>query len=162
MDDNLELQNQIEFFYNAAAKPLFNLALYATGDPILAQKVTINAFVDSFHSIPDKTDLELFMNKSIKLLYRYVCKAQKNDIDQAIFLKTARDMNDDRQKTYMDMLGRLSPNERYMLLLFCWQRFSVKRISKILSFPMFITKKRLYATMNKAAKIIREITVTAL
>lgn len=30
---NLEMQNQNEFLYNAAAKPLYNLALYTIGDP---------------------------------------------------------------------------------------------------------------------------------
>ena len=147
MEDNLESQNQVELFYNAAAKPLYNLALYTTGDPALAQQVTIDAFVDSFHNISDKTDLELFINKSTKLLYRYIRKAQKNNFDQAALLKTARGINDEK---HMDMLCRLSPNERYIVLLFCWQRFSLKRIAQIISLPVFITKKRLYAALNKA------------
>ena len=59
-------------------------------------------------------------------------------------------MDDERNKR-LDKLYRLSLKERYILLLFCWQRFSLKRIAKIISLPMFITKKRLYAALNKAA-----------
>ena len=154
MEDNRELQNQVEFLYNAAAKPLYNLALYTTGDPALAQQVTIDAFVDSFHSIPDKTDLELFMNKSTKLLYRYIRKVRKDNYDQAALLITTRDANslDAERKKQLDKLCRLSPKERYILLLFCWQRFSLKRIAKTISLPVFIAKKSLFAALNKAVK----------
>lgn len=151
MEDNLELHNQVEFLYNAAAKPLYNLALYTIGDPVLARQATTDAFTDSFCNISDKTDLELFMNKSTKLLYRYIRKAQKNNSDRALFLNTAEDTKDGRQEKHVDMLRSLSPDERYILLLFCWQRFSVKRLAGAISRPMFIAKKRLYAALNKAA-----------
>lgn len=152
MEDNLELQNQVELLYNAAAKPLYNLALYTTGDPILAQQATIDAFVYSFHSIPDKTDLELFRNKSAKLLYRYIRKAQKNNFDQAALLKISGDMNGEKQKKNMDMLCRLRPDERYILLLFCWQRFSLKQIARTICLPVFIAKRHLYGAFDKAVK----------
>ncbi|RJE46674.1 hypothetical protein A7K50_13025 [Dehalobacter sp. MCB1] len=57
---------------------------------------------------------------------------------------------DNERKKQLDKLYRLSPKERYILLLFCWQRFSLKRIAKTISLPVFITKKRLYAALNKA------------
>lgn len=150
MENNLELQNQVELLYNAAAKPLYNLALYTTGDPASAEQTAIDAFVGAFHSIPDKTDLELFRNKSAKLLYRYICKAQKNNFDQAALLKISGDMNGKKQKNIMDMLCRLRLDERYILLLFCWQRFSPKQIARTICLPVFITRKRLYAALNKA------------
>lgn len=151
MEYNLKTQNQIGFFYNAATKPLYNLALYTMGDPVLAQQVTIDAFVGSFHSISDKADLELFMNKSIKLLYQYIRKVQKNN---GKVIPTTGDiyiLNGEKNKN-MDMLCKLSPDERYILLLFCWQRFSIKRIAEAISLPRIIVKKRLYAVLNKVVK----------
>ncbi len=94
----------------------------------------------------------MVVNRSAKLLYRYIRRAHKND--QAALLKTAEDINsldDNRKKKYMDMLGRLSPDERYSVLLFCWQRFSLKRIAKTINLPLFIIKGRLYAALNKVA-----------
>lgn len=127
----------------------------------MAQQVTTDAFVDAFHSISSKADIELFVNRSAKLLYRYIRKAHKND--QAALLKTAEDINsldDNKKKKYMDMLGRLSPDERYIVPLFCWQRFFLKRIAKTINLPLFITKGRLYAALNKVAKVILSIAFT--
>ena len=36
------------------------------------------------------------------------------------------------------MLGRLSPDERYSVLLFCWQRFSLKQIAKTIDLPILV------------------------
>ena len=64
MVDNIKLQNQVEFLYHAAAKQLYNLALYTIGNQKVAEQITIDAFADAFYSITDKSDAELFESEA--------------------------------------------------------------------------------------------------
>lgn len=165
MIEDIELQNQAEFLYQAAAKQLYNLALYTVGNQTLAEQITIDAFDGAFCSIPDKSDAERFTKQSIKLLYRYGRKMRRKagyNISDMMFSKKAESGKVERRdnvekKRLFEMLSKLSYDERYILLLFCWQRFSAREIADIMRLQLFFSKRRIYVTINKTAAELPKI-----
>jgi len=155
LESNQEIQNQVEFLYNATAKQLYKLALYTLGNKKAAEQITINVFCEAFNNISDKADANLFKERSIKLLYKYGRKIQKKSEwnGSTILIKTSEDIEeqvDVKKKELIQMLGSLNFDERYILLLFYWQKFSIQQIAKAICLPIFLVKKRFGVTVNKA------------
>lgn len=100
------------------------------------------------HNISDRSDSDLFKEKCIKLIYSYVRKIRiklEYSIDSTVSFNIMRNQEkkDDIKKIQLfDMLSKLSFEERYIIVLFCWQSFSLKQIAKTICRPIFITKKR--------------------
>ena len=135
MVDIQETEKTFQLLYNATAKPLYNLAIYATGDQSTAERILTDVFVKVFYTIPDQSAPDLFMKKCIKLLYRHARRIrikQKHDGSTAPFkIEGEEQKSDDIKRTQLfDLLSKLSFEERYIILLFCWQRFSLKQIAK--------------------------------
>ena len=153
MIEDIGLQNQVEFLYRATAKQLYNLALYVIGNQRVAEQITIDAFADAFVSIPDKSDAERFIKRSIKLLYRYGRKRHRKagySIMDIAFSENAERWNSVGKNHLFEILNKLNYDERFILLLFCWQKFSAKEIANIMYLPLFFAKKRIFVTINKA------------
>jgi DNA-directed RNA polymerase specialized sigma24 family protein len=161
LTDEINLKNQVEFLYNATAKELYNLALYSVQNQPLAEQLTIDAFAFAFNSLSDKSDAEQFRMKSIKFLYRSIKKSVSKANrgpgklkDQRIYENT--EFPKSKERTRLNTLRLLLEcDERFILLLFCYQKFSVKRISRILNLPTFIAKKSLHITITKAIELWR-------
>lgn len=153
---------------NATAKPLYNLALYAIGDQSTAERILTDVFVDVFYTILDQSAPDLFKKKCIKLIYRRARKIRIKpgyDIDSTAPFKMegGQQKSDDIKKAQLfDMLSKLRFEERYIILLFCWQRFSLKQIAETICRPKFIARKRLYAILNKATRVSEAVTIRAL
>lgn len=158
MTDIQKSEDSFELLYNATVKPLYNLALYTIGDQPTAERILTDVFVEASYAISGQSDPDLFKKKCIKLLYRHSRKIrikQKHDGSTAPFkIEGEGQKSDDIKRTQLfDMLSELSFEERYIILLFCWQRFSFKQISETICQPKFIVRKRLYAIINKVARV---------
>lgn len=152
MTEEIELQNQIEFLYKATSKQLYNLALYAIGNQRAAEQITTQAFADAFLRDPDKFDTTQFSLRSISLLYLYGRKLRKKtvyNISEIMLSQKAKRQENHEKKLFLEILRAFSYDERYILLLFYWMRIPLKQIASITGRPVFITRKRLLATMNK-------------
>jgi DNA-directed RNA polymerase specialized sigma24 family protein len=147
-----------ELLYNAAAKPLYNLALYSIGDQATAERILTDVFVEVFYTISDHTDLDFFKKKCMKLIYRRARKIRIKlgyDIGSTapFKMKGGQQKSDDIKRAQLfNMLSKLSFEERYIILLFCWQRLSFNQIAETIYRPRFITRKHLYAIANKIVK----------
>jgi DNA-directed RNA polymerase specialized sigma24 family protein len=141
MENYTEIQNQIEHLYQTTAKQLYNFAFYAVGDKRLAEQTAVSAFSDAFKHISDKSDISLFQKHYFRLLYIHGKKVHRKS--EYYISRIPAD-------SLTEMLIGLSFEERYVLLLFCWQKYSIHQIAKTTMLPGFIIERRLNAAVSKA------------
>lgn len=154
MEGNGEIQEfdeQFNFIYNFCIEQLYNLAFYSIGNGTIAEDITILAFSEAFHSIPDKSDVNFFRKRSLQLLFRYIRKGQK---DTEIKLAKSEKREGIKNpycadKQLLDKFDQIDYSERFILLLYYWQGFTMKQIAEITSKPIFLIKKQLHATLKK-------------
>jgi DNA-directed RNA polymerase specialized sigma24 family protein len=148
------LLNQADLLYRAASKQLYNFALYAVGDQRAAEQITENAFADAFLRVPDRSDIRQFYIRCLKLLCRYGRKLRKKTaycMDE-IIPPTANRQASIEKKCSLQLLRKLSYDQRCIFLLFCW-RIPITQIASITGLPVFMTRRRLSAVINKAMKL---------
>lgn len=141
MENHLLSCGQIELKYHASVLHLYNLALYTVGDKRLAEQAAAHAFTDAFIQIRGNPDVQLFEAHCFKRLYMYGKKSQR--LFDNYIGRTA-----DNRLT--ELLISLNFQERYILLLFCWRKFTIHQIAKTARLPQFIIEKRLNTAVNKA------------
>jgi DNA-directed RNA polymerase specialized sigma24 family protein len=147
--------NQISFLYTAAAKQLYNFALYAIGDQAAAERITARALADAFLHVPDKSSVEQFTWRSIKYLYRYGRRYQTKSaysIREIIRRQNADDPDNTDKRHLLERLRASSYEERCMLLLFCWMKCSIGQIAAGTGCPACVTRKRLLSAVQRIAK----------
>jgi DNA-directed RNA polymerase specialized sigma24 family protein len=152
MKNDTEMQCPVENLYHTTAKQLYNLALYAVGDTTLAEETAVSAFSDACGCIRDATDSVKFQRLCFRLLYRHCKKVRRYyklptgrfTDNSAENLKSASD-----HKHLSEMLICLDFDERFIVLLFCMQKYSVRQIAKITRLPCFLIEKRLVAAVGK-------------
>lgn len=156
MTDEVLLESQVTYLYDATAKKLYNLAL-SIGNQPLAEQLTIEAFASTFHLLANKSDVEKFRIVSTKALYQITKKTLR--IHNGPYMQEARETLSNQENNQVHLLlSQLNYNECFMLLLYIQQRFSRKQIAQILRFPKFMAQKRLYQILNKAVNIWAEST----
>ncbi len=153
MVENTELCAQADFLYRAAAKQLYTIALYSTGNENAAKEITINAFVSSFYRIEDRSNPDLFLLLSMRELYRQVRKERI----RSFFSLSLRKNNSvyrayGKPSSLIIVISNLSYLERFVLLMSCWQRFSICRIAHIVRLPVFVIRRILFTAVKKAVK----------
>lgn len=152
MTDDIVLLNQVEFLYNSTAKQLYNLTLLAIGDQLSAERITIDAFSDAFQAVEYKSNLSLFKSYCIKRIYnsckKEVVKYNINEPPQGNLDELRRV----RRQTLLKLLSMQNLKDRFLMLLYCQQKLTVKQISEVLNMPSFILKKRLCRILNQAGR----------
>ncbi len=134
---------QVEYIYQIAVKQLYNLALYSVGDRRLAEKTMVGAFSDAFNRLRNKSDVALFERHCLRLLYVHGKKVQR---------KSEYYIGCIAQDSITEKLIGLNFEERYVLLLFCWRKQSIKQIAQTTRLPQFMIEQRLNAAVRKAAR----------
>ncbi|MEA4894680.1 MAG: hypothetical protein VB064_05410 [Oscillospiraceae bacterium] len=152
MDNNQEILKQAEFLYDATVKLIYNLALYTIGNSSMAEQITTDAFCDAFYRVTDRSDIELFMKKAIREVYKHGRKIKRLSYCSGLL---CMDTNAGARRLLAALLD-LDYNERYIILLFCWLRLSPKEIARIICLPTFLVKKRLYTSIRKLGFQSRE------
>lgn len=147
MDNNQEILKQAEFLYDATVKLIYNLALYTIGNSSMAEQITTDAFCNAFYLVTDRSDIELFMKKAIREVYKHGRKIKSGLL--------CMDTNVGARRLLAALLD-LDYNERYIILLFCWLRLSPKEIADIIILPTFLVRKRLYDSLRKLGLENRE------
>jgi len=150
LTDEVLLESQVTYLYDATAKKLYNLALYSIEDQPLAEQLTIDAFASTFTLLVNKSDVEKFRIVSTKALYHITKKTLRSHNGPYITRETLSNQGNNQAHL---LLSQLNYNERFMLLLYIQQRFSRKQIAQILHIPKFMVKKRLHRMLNKTANI---------
>lgn len=155
MENEVLMHHQIEYLYGATAKQLFNLALYAVGDRCLAKETAASAFSGAFKRVQNKSDISLFQTHCFRLLYLHGKKVRQPAYTISIHDVFSEGLSTgyiSDHKHLSEMLIRLDFEERYIILLFCLQKYSVHQIAKITRRPCFIIEKRLKAAVSKALR----------
>lgn len=150
MADDIALLSEVAFLYNSTGKQLYNLALLAIGDQLSAERITIDAFSDAFQVVDDKSNLSSFKKLCVKRIYSS-CK--KENVTYNIkelprgYLEEPRRV---KMQTLLKLFSMQNLKDRFLLLLFCQQKMTVKQISEVLKIPRFIFKKRFYRVLTRA------------
>jgi hypothetical protein len=155
MMDNMTMAlHQTESSLHSTAHGLFHTALCAVGDAALAGRAAADAFVDAVNRIPDTSDAGLFRMRCYSLLYRYCKKIPElHDYPRGRISDTAEyNRHSGGRKRLSEILARMSFDERFIILLFCLEKYSVRQIAKITRLPGFIVEKRLNAAVKKAMR----------
>jgi DNA-directed RNA polymerase specialized sigma24 family protein len=152
MKEDIVLLSQIEILYNSTAKQLYNLTLLAIGDQLSAERITIDAFSDAFLAFDDKSNISSFKIYCVKRIYN-TCK--KEFVIYNINEPPQGNLDDPRRvkrQTLLKLLSMHKLKDRFLLLLFCQQKLSVKQISEILNMPSFMLKKRIYRVLTRTCQ----------
>ena len=149
MDTGREIHKQAEPLYNVAAKRIYQMALYMTGIPSAAEQIAIKAFCDAFDRTGDKENIRLFQANAMAAIYRYSRKELGTFHGSTASFALPGADGSERQRI-AQMLGRLCLKDRFIVLAFCSQRYSVEQISKMLRLPPALVRKRLNAALYKA------------
>ncbi len=159
MENNTMMQQQIENQYRAAAKQLYNMALFSIGDKGLAEQTAAGVFADALEHLKDTSDIEFFRKHCCTLLYQY-CKNIRRQYfcpDKYIADEAALDLRCVENGSHLSgILICLSFEERFIVLLFCLQKYSVRQIAQITRLPCFIIEKRLMAAVGRAATLLHK------
>jgi len=135
MMDNMTMAwHQTESPLLSTACGLYQMALCAVGDAVLAGPAAAGAFADALNRIPDTFDIGLFRMQCYSLLYRHCKKVRGHACCH---------------KQLSGTLACLDFDERFILLLFCLQKYSVRQIAKITRLPGFVIEKRLNSAVGK-------------
>lgn len=59
-----------------------------------------------------------------------------------------------KRQNLIKLFSMLAFKDRFLLLLFCQQKFSAKQISEVLNMPVFLIRKRFFQVINLAGKYI--------
>lgn len=106
-----------------AAEPLYRLAFYTLGDRRLAERTAAAACIDAFGSLSDACDVGVFLRRCFSLLYKYV----KRTCPESGGAGSA----DAGKQPLERMLSPLSFDEKYIMLLFCREKLTMRQISEI-------------------------------
>lgn len=155
MDNMTTAWHQTESPLRRTAYQLYHMALCAVGDAALAEQTAAGAFCDALNQIRDASDAGMLRMRCFSLLYRY-CKKTRGlygstdgytDAASAEYIKYAGG-----HRRLPEMLACLSFDERFIILLFCLQKYSVRQIATITRLPGFIVERRLNAAVGKAMR----------
>jgi DNA-directed RNA polymerase specialized sigma24 family protein len=141
---------ELDVLYQEAAKPLYNLALFAVGERSLAEEAALGAISVTYRHLPDASDRQAFRSESLRLLYLYGKKLCRKNL----LPRKAGGMEDvlpaDGTRRLGCLLEGLSYDEKFILLLFCCQKLTVPEIAETLRQPVFLVEKRLKKAAAKA------------
>lgn len=155
LDNTQKILSQAESLYDATAKLIYNMALYMTGSPSNAKKIATEAFCKAFYSSKDKEDIDLFQIRAITLIYRYG-KKRNNGIKTKALVLTEQETHGVKRPCIAQMLEQLCPQDRFIVLAFCWQRYSIDQISRMILRPAALTRKRLNSALCKSAGFLAD------
>ena len=153
MKNDTRMHYEIDDVYHATAKKLYHIAFYAVGDPLLAEQTALGVFADAFDRLKDTSDTIQFEKQCYTLLYRYMKKFR---LKSGCHICCETDGLSEHLPCIADhkqlsaMLTGLDFEERYIVLLFCLQKYSVRQIAKITHLPCFLIEKHLVAAVGKA------------
>jgi DNA-directed RNA polymerase specialized sigma24 family protein len=136
------------------AKELYNFALNVYGNETEAIAASVDAFVHAFVNVTyDNNVLDAIMFKSlnIRFLYIYGKKRKKilNKRKKALTSKQDHQAVLADKNEFFNKLNQLNYRERFILLLFCYQKMKIEHISQVLQLPKFLVARRLLSAARK-------------
>jgi DNA-directed RNA polymerase specialized sigma24 family protein len=134
-------QNTMESLYEAAAKPLYNMAVYTIVDRRLAERTAAVVFLDACRGCSGIPEGGPFMKRCFGLLYRRGRELCQEDSEFSSADTSGAPLG--------KLLSPLSYDERFILLLFCRHKYSLRQISEITGLPEFTVDRRLTSAAGK-------------
>jgi hypothetical protein len=150
-------KNEPAFLCGFSAKQLYNLALHTVGDRHLAEQAVLSAFSDACRQLSDTSDVRLVEAQCLRLLYQYGKKAMSEagegrGVTSGHTLYGCIAPYKAETNRLARVLSGMSFSEKFILLLFCRHKYTVRQIAETTRLPVFLVERRLNAAADKAAR----------
>jgi hypothetical protein len=152
-----EVTHQLDLLCRTSAKKLYNLARYTVDDSALAESIAIDALTAAVLRHPDFSESRGAEIDCCGFLYRFARRARKKNrfgfrpLRRKVLAGSGPPL--DGALRPINRLFRLSFDERFLLILFCYCKFTIEEISQIMRLPKRIAMKRLYRAAKKSAEL---------
>lgn len=152
--------------YECIASDLYKVALYTLGNTHDAEDVVSETFIEAYKGITNLRDVGSFKSWMMKIL-SVRCKRKiadyvkhKNTFDLDNFMASLSDDSDlsgdvSEQVTVVNAMGRLSHQEREIIVLSVLQGYTTKEIAAILGSPQGTISSKLHRSLAKLRKMIQ-------
>lgn len=155
-------QEAFDAIFAAYQQKAVRTAAFICGDTALAQDIVQEAFVSCLLHIQDLKNPYGFATWFFKILTRCAwkaCKQQAVPIEDAVSpMESVWDSYPSEQKAEYESLyaaiQALSTKQRTVIILYYFNDFSIKEISRILTAPQATIKTRLFAAKHCLQKIL--------
>lgn len=131
---------------------LYCLAFLSTGDASVSERITKNACVGSAGK---NRLIRQSIGSCLRLLY-ISGKKESTNISRGLHLTHAGpyELSQTRDNGRLcTMLQVLSFTDRFLILLFCYMKFSSSQIASILRLPAFFVRKRIVDSLHKISNL---------
>ncbi len=144
--------------YDAVAPDLYRMALYTLGNPHDAEDVVSETFLEAFRGIAKLRETEAFRSWIFRIL-SFRCKRKvsqyilhRGEIDLDSYFETASEATQEDSTVRAELseaLGRLTVEEREIVLLSVLEGYTMREIALIMGLPQGTVSSKLHRTLKK-------------
>lgn len=144
--------------YDAVAGDLYRMALYTLGNPHDAEDAVSETFLEAYKGIGNLREADAFRAWIFRIL-SFRCKRRvsqyilhRGEIDLDSYFETAEEaMQEDGalRAELTEALGRLTAEEREIVLLSVLEGYTMREIAEILGLPQGTVSSKLHRTLKK-------------
>ena len=153
--------------YEAVAPELYKLALYTLGNSHDAEDVVSETFLEAYKGISRLRDNHAFKPWIIKILNvrckrrvaQYIRDKGNFDVESFIDLPAAEadlSVSHSDKVTVLSALGKLSPQERMIIVLSVLYGYTTKEIAQMLSSPQGTVSSKMYRAFKKLRGMLED------
>jgi len=149
----------MERIYNRHKDRMYTYCLYVTGNRQVSEDVVQETFVRLMRQkagLNIETTLKNWLFICARNLTFNHLKKQSRDVSPVSIVNPVTEMDMETRLFIRNVLGRLKPEERELILLREQQRFSVEELSALLEISEEAVRVRLYRVRKKMQQIAKE------
>lgn len=144
--------------YDAVAGDLYRMALYTLGNPQDAEDAVSETFLEAYKGIRNLREADAFRAWIFRIL-SFRCKRRvsqyilhRGEIDLDSYFESAEEATQEDSSVRAELsevLGRLTTEEREIVLLSVLEGYTMREIAEILGLPQGTVSSKLHRTLKK-------------
>ena len=148
--------------YDAVAKDLYRAALYTLGNPQDAEDIVAETFLEAWkgiHTIREEASFRQWIMRILSIRCKrriggYV--KEKGNIDIEDYIEEGVPDDTTPRAEVREAMGRLSPEERQIVVLSVLEGYAMREIGEILGLPQGTVSSKLHRTLKKLRRMLED------
>lgn len=148
--------------YDAVAKDLYRAALYTLGNPQDAEDIVAETFLEAWkgiHTIREEASFRQWIMRILSIRCKrriggYV--KEKGNIDIEDYIEEGVPDDTAPRAEVREATGRLSPEERQIVVLSVLEGYAMREIGEILGLPQGTVSSKLHRTLKKLRRMLED------
>ncbi|MCI9510684.1 MAG: sigma-70 family RNA polymerase sigma factor [Angelakisella sp.] len=148
--------------YDAVAKDLYRAALYTLGNPQDAEDIVAETFLEAWkgiHTIREEASFRQWIMRILSIRCKrriggYV--KEKGNIDIEDYIEEGVPDDTAPRAEVREAMGRLSPEERQIVVLSVLEGYAMREIGEILGLPQGTVSSKLHRTLKKLRRMLED------